>query len=267
MDTKEEDANLLHEAVMPLNPPFARVEAPEMVRPVVGPNQSKIVGLPEDQIPPREKLRQFGVKSLSDAELLAIMLRTGIKGKNVIELAREMLRDNDFAMLNNLSLGYMKSHFKGIGEVKAIQILAAIEFGVRRQSAITSKPKKIITAEDIVNCIFDFAADLNEEHCWAIYMRQNHTMIGRPIEVAAGGWTSVVVDVRTIMREALGRNAPCVAIAHNHPSGNNTPSDGDRHVTRRMREAARTLDIQFLDHVIITNNPKLYYSFMEQGEI
>lgn len=217
------------------------------------------------ELRPREKLKNQGPAALTNPELLAIMLRTGTQGKNAIDLAIEMLEcDKKEISLNDMSVAQMQQKFKGIGEVKAIQILAAIEFGARRQKA-RNKEQKIMRADDIVNLLYDRVANLDEERCWAIYMRQNHKVIGEPMEISSGGWSAVVVDVRPIIREALIRKATCVAIAHNHPSGNNTPSESDRNVTRRMRDAARALDIQFVDHVILTYDPKLYFSFAEQG--
>lgn len=216
---------------------------------------------------PREKLKRLGVRELKNEELLAIMIGSGIPGKNVIELAREMLDDQmgSLMQLSGLSLKEMTDRFKGLGEVKAMQILAALELG-RRHNFERKNPKKIMSSQDIRDLLFLKAEDLQIEKFWCIFLRNNNTIIGYR-EITTGGLAGVAVDVRVVLREALLCSATGIVMVHNHPSGTNKPSFEDKELTTHIERACRTMDIRLVDHLILTSDDRAYYSFHESGEL
>lgn len=219
----------------------------------------------ESELQPREKLKHYGVRSLTDAELLAIMLRSGIQGKNVLELSSEIMQwaSGRWGTLINLTLDDMVRQFKGLGEVKAMQMIAALEVG-RRRSIEFSNPEKIKDSRDVVNALFRFLADLDVESFWCIYVSNSNTIIATQ-KVSTGGMTGVAVDVRVVIRQALGYNATGIVLAHNHPSGNVRPSEQDVKLTEKISNAATLFDIRVLDHVILSSDPNKYFSFIENG--
>lgn len=216
---------------------------------------------------PRERLKRLGVSELKNEELLAIMIGSGIPGKNVIELAKEML-DSQMGSLRNLSgmtLKEMTDRFKGLGEVKAMHILAALELG-RRHNFERRNPKKISSSQDIKDLLFLKTEDLQVEKFWCIFLRNNNTIIGYK-ELATGGLAGVAVDVRIILKEALLCSATGIVLVHNHPSGSNNPSREDRELTMKVDRCCATMDIRLVDHLILTSDDRIYYSFHESGEI
>ena len=217
------------------------------------------------ELQPREKLKTHGVQSLTDAELLAILLKTGIQGKNVLELSEEIMSwaSGRWSTLTNLTLTDMNRQFKGMGDVKAMQLIAALEVG-RRRSVETQNVTKIKDRTDIVNALYRYMADLTIEHFWCIYLSNANNIIAMQ-KVAEGGISGVSVDVRVIMRQALGYNATGIVLAHNHPSGSCKPSRMDIDITKKVQEAAETLDIRLIDHVIITSSLDTSFSFYENG--
>lgn len=217
------------------------------------------------ELQPREKLKTHGVQSLTDAELLAILLKTGIQGKNVLELSEEIMNwaSGRWSTLTNLTLTDMNRQFKGMGDVKAMQLIAALEVG-RRRSVETQNVTKIKDRTDIVNALYRYMADLTIEHFWCIYLTNANSIIAMQ-KVAEGGISGVSVDVRVIMRQALGYNATGIVLAHNHPSGSCKPSRLDIDITKKVHEAAETLDIRLIDHVILTSSLDTSYSFYENG--
>ena len=214
---------------------------------------------------PREKLRDLGAEMLSDAELLAILIGSGSTKETAVELMKRILNTCN----NNLNtLGKKTIHelcaFNGIGEAKAITILAACELGKRRQREKAEERPDMGSATAIYNYMHPRMQDLDVEEAWALLMNQNYKLI-RAVKISHGGISETAVDVRIIMREAILANATVLAICHNHPSGNNQPSIDDDRLTKRMKQACETMRIYFLDHVIVTDGR--YYSYNEQGRI
>lgn len=220
---------------------------------------------PEDK--PREKLDRLGARALTDAELLAIMLGSGTKGKNVVALSNELLDyvNGDLSRLSELTVHDMCNHFQGIGEVKAQQIVATLEFG-RRRSETKGKDTVIRSSSDIVDLMYGKLADNNIEEFWVILLNRRNKVIGTMC-LAQGGVSGVLVDVRVVMKAAIERLASALIICHNHPSGSARPSAQDRDITRKIGQAAQVMDISLLDHVIITPDKDLSYSFADNGEI
>ncbi len=214
---------------------------------------------------PREKLRDKGAETLSKAELLAILIGSGTPKKTAVELMQEVL-DSCGGNLN--TLGKMTVHdlmrFDGIGEAKAITILAACEFGKRRQSEKAADRENLDSAEAVYNYMHDRLQDKEVEEAWCLMMNRNFKLI-RDYRLSQGGLTETAVDVRLIIREAVLCNATVLALCHNHPSGNTTPSRNDDDITLRVKTACETMRIHFLDHVIVTDGD--YYSYRDNGRL
>lgn len=214
---------------------------------------------------PREKLMKFGAEALSNAELLAILIGNGSTKETAVDLMKRLLNDcdNNLSKLSKMSLGQLMD-YNGIGEAKAITILAACELGRRRESSAMPERKVFKTALDIYKYLSPRMRDLDVEESFVILMNQAYKEL-KTMRLSHGGITETAVDVRLIMKEALLSNATVVALAHNHPSGNTSPSKDDDMLTRKIAEACRTMRLYFLDHVIITDGD--YYSYREQGKI
>ena len=218
---------------------------------------------PDDQ--PREKMIAKGKAALSDSELLAILLRTGKEGQSAVELARALLDsvDNNLISLSNLSLNDLMRH-KGIGEAKAITIMAALELGRRRRAAEVDKPMEINNSRTSFELFLPYIDDPRQEHFLVMYLNQGNYML--KVEcVSNGGITRSIVDPKIIFKGALDCNATAVIVCHNHPSGNPRPSEDDRLVTKKLVAAGKLLDINVVDHIIIAN--ERYYSFLDNGEM
>ncbi len=214
---------------------------------------------------PRERLMMHGADALSSAELLAILIGSGSKDETAVDLMKRLLNDcdNNLAKLSKMSLDQLMT-YNGIGEAKAITILAACELGRRRESSAMPERMSFRTALDIYKHLSPRMRDLDVEESFVILMNQAYKEI-KTVRLSHGGITETAVDVRLIMKEALLSNATVVALAHNHPSGNTTPSKDDDALTRKISEACRTMRLHFLDHVIITDGN--YYSYREQGKL
>ena len=223
--------------------------------------------LSEDERP-REKIKLHGVETLTDAELLAVMLGSGTKDKNVVELSREILDfvGGDLDQLARLTLHEFQSQFKGIGEAKAMHILATLEFGRRRNAAKRGEDDSIRTSKDIVRLMHPVISDMPVEAFWVILLNRRNKVIGREC-VALGGVSAVLVDMRLLLKPAITRLASSIILCHNHPSGTASPSSEDRALTRRAASAAELIDIRLLDHVIITSDSEQFYSFADHGEL
>ena len=213
---------------------------------------------------PREKMANLGAESLSNAELLAILIGSGSSKESAVDLMKRILSDCN----NNLNtLGKMTIHelcqYNGIGEAKAISILAACELGKRRQMESPEERLDLGTATRIYNHMHPKMQDLDVEEFWVLLMNQHYRLI-KMVRISHGGITETAVDVRIIMREAVLANCTVLAVCHNHPSGNLSPSKQDEELTRTIRRACEAMRIHFLDHVIITDGH--YYSFHEQGK-
>jgi len=214
---------------------------------------------------PRERLMMHGAHALSSAELLAILIGSGNKDETAVDLMKRLLKDcdNNLAKLSKMSIDQLMT-YNGIGEAKAITILAACELGRRREAAAMPERKKFATAQDIYSHLWSRMRDLDVEESYVILMNQAFREI-KTIRLSHGGITETAVDVRLIMKEALLANATTIALAHNHPSGNVHPSRDDERLTRKVSEACDTMRLHLLDHVIITDGN--YYSFREQGKL
>ncbi len=214
---------------------------------------------------PRERLRDLGPQVLSDAELLAILIGSGTPKESAVDLMKRLLADCN----NNLNTLGKKSirelcEYNGIGEAKAITILAACELGKRRQQETPEERPDLGTATRIYNHMHPVLQDLDVEEFWVLLMNQNYRLI-KKLRIAHGGITEVSVDVRIIMREAILANATILAVCHNHPSGSLRPSQQDNLLTESIHRACNTMRIHFLDHIIITDGH--YYSYHEAGRV
>ncbi len=218
---------------------------------------------PEDQ--PRERLRDLGPQALSDAELLAILVGSGTPGESAVGLMKRLLNDcnNNLNTLGKMTIRELMQ-YKGIGEAKAITILAACELGKRRQMESPEERPDLGTATRIYNYMHPVMQDLDVEEFWILMMNQNHRLIKKQ-RISHGGITEVSVDVRIIMREAILANTTILAVCHNHPSGSLHPSEQDNTLTQNIKQACQLMRIHFLDHIIITDG--CYYSYREQGRI
>ena len=214
---------------------------------------------------PREKLRDKGPQALSNAELLAILIGSGTPGVNAVELMQTVLNGSN----NNLNTLGKKTirdlcEFKGIGEAKAITILAACELGKRRQMESAEERPDIGTATRIYNLMHPVLQDLDVEEFWLLLMNQNYRLI-KKVRISHGGISEVSVDVRIIIREAVLSNATILAICHNHPSGSLKPSKADDQLTLTIKRACDVMRLHLLDHVIVTDGQ--YFSYHEQGKL
>ncbi len=212
---------------------------------------------------PREKLMRQGAEALSDAELLAILVGSGSTKETAVELMKRVLSecDNNLNTLGKMTIGEL-CKYNGIGEAKAITIIAACELGKRRQHEKVKERKKISTSQDIYEYMHPMMQDLNTEEAWVLLMNQNFKLI-KSARISRGGITETSVDVRIIIKEAVLANATVIALCHNHPSGNIEPSAEDNRITEKVRMACKTMRLHFLDHVIVTDGG--YYSFHDNG--
>lgn len=212
---------------------------------------------------PREKLIQKGRDSLSNSELLAIIIGSGSKSKSAVTLSKEILEtcDQSLSQLNRLSFQQLKN-FKGIGSAKAIHIIAALELGNRKQNEEARSTKIIKNSKDSYNILRYNLQDLQTEESWVLYLNRAHAVIyiGR---ISSGGINNTVIDVRLVYAKALELKASSLILAHNHPSGNLNPSEADKELTKKVKMAGEHLDIKLIDHLIITE--KAYFSFCDAG--
>ena len=214
---------------------------------------------------PREKLRDKGPQALSNAELLAILIGSGTPGMSAVDLMQDILRDcnNNLNTLGKMTIRQL-CDYKGIGEAKAISILAACELGKRRQMETPEERPDLGTATLIYNHMRPILQDEDVEEFWILLMNQNYRLI-KKVRISRGGISEVSVDVRIIIREAVLANATIMAVCHNHPSGSLRPSNMDNDLTYAIQKACSLMRIHFLDHVIITDGA--YYSYHEKGRI
>lgn len=214
---------------------------------------------------PREKLMAHGAETLSNAELLAILVGSGNTKESAVDLMKRVLNDcdNNLATLSKMSLDQLMT-YRGIGEAKAITILAACELGKRREQAGKPERKVLDSAEAIYEYLWPKMRDLDVEESYIILMNQAFKEI-KTVRLSHGGITETAVDVRLIIKEALMVNATVVVLVHNHPSGNLKPSRSDDQLTKAVKDACSTMRIHLSDHVIITDGD--YYSYREQGKI
>ena len=230
------------------------------------PDKLNIKDLDEDDRP-RERAMKHGIRSLSTAELLAILIGSGSPGENAVDLMKRVLAEHHqrLSELSRCSISQL-CRFHGIGPAKALTIAAACELGRRRKEedeAGEERPR-ISGARDAYHYIYPHLCDLPVEECWAIWLNQAGRVIGRT-RVGQGGMTATVVDVRCVLREALLQQATSFILVHNHPSGNIRPGTEDDRLTRRLKEAAALMDLRLLDHLVFTESA--YYSYSDEGRL
>lgn len=212
---------------------------------------------------PREKLMLLGKDALSDAELLSILIRTGTASQNALEVARSVLilGNNNLADLSRLTVEDL-SKVNGLGKVKAVTIIAALELGRRRRTAESSNIQKIKASIDAVEIFRPHLADLSHEEFWILLLNRANNIIGKK-NISRGGLSGTLVDPKIIFKESIEARASGIILCHNHPSGNNRPSDADIRLTQKIKEGGQHLEISILDHIIIAGSS--FYSFADEG--
>jgi len=214
---------------------------------------------------PREKYAKNGAVALSDAELIAILLRTGNSAESAVDLAKKLLAvsGNSLNTLSDMSLREL-SQIKGIGQAKAIALLTAFELGKRIRAEKVEESLQILHSRDVVNLMQDKIAHLDHEEFWAIYLNQANRIL-HTCNISRGGISSTGVDTRIIMQEAVLNKATQIILCHNHPSGSVRPSRADIQLTEKLHHAAELMDLILVDHIII--HKERYYSFVEEGRL
>lgn len=214
---------------------------------------------------PREKLLLKGKHSLTDVELIAILISTGNAGETAVDLARRILSDNsnDLSLLGRINVQELQK-FKGIGEAKAVSIVAALELGRRRKESKEVKREKVTSSREAVNLMQPMLGDLLHEEFWVIFLNRANCIIGKQ-QISIGGMSGTVADPRMIFKAALDQKAVSIILCHNHPSGNNQPSAADVQLTKNISEGGKVLEITVLDHIIVTQHG--FYSFADEGLI
>ncbi|MBP9016314.1 MAG: DNA repair protein RadC [Paludibacteraceae bacterium] len=214
---------------------------------------------------PREKMLRKGIQSLSDAELLAILIRSGSKNETVVELSRRILHEchDNLNELAQLSVLDFCRRFKGIGEAKAITVIAALELGKRRKTHETLERKKITSSKDLMELFEPLLIDLPHEEFWVAFINSGNRVI-ETYRLTQGGSKQTVVDIPMLLKLALTKSAHALAVAHNHPSGQNHPSHEDEAITKKIKTGCDAVGIAFLDHIIIARGK--CYSFFDDGK-
>lgn len=212
---------------------------------------------------PREKLMTLGARSLSDAELLAILIRSGSSKESALDLAKRILAKtgNDLHRLSALGVTELTEH-KGMGEAKALAIVAAMELGRRRRSADAPERPSITSSAAAFELIRSKLTDLQHEEFWLLLLDRGNRLLEQ-LPVSSGGMHGTVADPKVIFKKALDRRASCLVLCHNHPSGQLRPSEEDIALTRKLIEGARLLDIAVQDHLIVSSSG--YFSFADNG--
>jgi len=212
---------------------------------------------------PREKMLQKGYTALSDAELIAILIQSGTREKSAVDLAREILQmgNHNLSKLGKLSIKDFQK-IKGIGEARAITLVSALELGRRRQLSEGMEQKELSSSKAAADILIPLMGDLPQEKFCVLCLSNSNKLIHYEF-VSTGGVTQTVVDAKIIFKTALQHLASRLIIAHNHPSGNLTPSKADRDVTEKLINGAKLLDLQIIDHLIIAD--KQYLSFADEG--
>lgn len=212
---------------------------------------------------PREKLIGKGRTAVTDAELIAILIGSGNKDETAVELSKRILNkvSNNLNELSKLSVNDLMQ-FKGIGEAKAISIVSALELGRRRKETENVKREKITSSKVAYDLMKPVFWDLPHEEFWLLLLNRSNHVIKKEL-VSRGGVAGTVVDAKIIFKVAVENLASSIMLFHNHPSGNLTPSDADKHITKNIKEAGKVLEIQLLDHIIVSDVS--YYSFNDEG--
>jgi DNA repair protein RadC len=203
-----------------------------------------------------------GKSALSDAELIAILIGSGNRNESAVDLSKRILGsvDNNLNALGKLSISQLMN-FKGIGEAKAISIIAAMELGRRRRGEDVVELTKITSSKVVFEIMQPIIGELPHEEFWILYLNNSNKVISKS-QLSKGGITGTLVDVRLVFKTALEMGATSLILCHNHPSGALTPSDADKQITRKLKEAGNSLEIKVLDHLIVTENH--YFSFVDE---
>ena len=214
---------------------------------------------------PREKLMAHGAAALSDSELLGILIGSGSTKESAVALMQRILKDcdNNLNTLGKMSL-YELMQYKGIGEAKAITIIAACELGKRRQATNAAERPDMGSAQAVYDYMHPKMQDLDTEEAWVLLMNQRFHLV-KAVRLSHGGLSETAVDVRIVMREAILAGATVLTLCHNHPSGNCRPSGDDDRLTQKIRKACETMRIYMADHIIVTDG--CYYSYAEEGRL
>ena len=212
---------------------------------------------------PREKLMLKAKSALSDAELIAILIGSGSRNESAVDLSKRILAsvNNNLNALGKLSISQL-TNFKGIGEAKAISIIAALELGRRRRSEDAVALTKITSSKTIFEIMQPIIGELPHEEFWIVYLNNSNKVISKS-QLSKGGITGTLVDVRLVFKMALEMGATGLILCHNHPSGTLIPSDADKQITKKLKIAGDSLEIKVLDHLIVTEAN--YFSFVDEG--
>lgn len=213
---------------------------------------------------PREKLALKGKAALSDAELIAILLRTGVRGSSALDIAKKLLQKvgGNLNELGKLTVTDLKKMEKGLGDTKATTIVAALELGRRRQASEIREKPVIRTSSDTFEYIYPEIADSQHEIFYVLYLNRSNRVISHRL-ISTGGIAGTVVDIKIVLKHAIELLASSIIAVHNHPSGNIKPSQADIDLTKKLKEAGKTLDILLFDHLIVGD--KTYFSFSNEG--
>lgn len=212
---------------------------------------------------PREKLLLKGKNALSNAELIAILIRSGSRDESAVALSKRILASVEIN-LNELGKLSVKDlmEFKGIGEAKALTIIAALELGRRRRGEEALEKKKITSSSSVFELMQPIIGELPHEEFWIVYLNNSNKVLQK-LQLSKGGITGTLVDVRLVLKTALQIGAVGLILTHNHPSGTLVPSQADKNITQKLKIASESMDIKVLDHLIITE--KAYFSFADEN--
>jgi len=212
---------------------------------------------------PREKLMLKGKSALSDAELIAILIGSGSRNESAVDLSKRILASvaHNLNSLGKLSMAQLME-FKGIGEAKAISIIAAMELGRRRRAEEAVELTKVTSSKTVFEIMQPIIGELPHEEFWILYLNNSNKVIFKA-QISIGGITGTIVDVRLVFKMALEKGATALILCHNHPSGTLIPSDADKQITKKLKLAGDSLDVKVLDHLIVTETK--YFSFVDEG--
>ena len=227
------------------------------------PNQYQSIKFWAEDDRPREKLLLKGKSVLSDAELVAILIGSGTRDLSAVDLAKQILNGvgNNLNELGKQNVSDL-CKFKGIGEAKAVSIITALELGLRRRVAGALVRNKISSSKDVYEIMLPHIGDLMHEEFWVLFLSNSNHVLSKS-QVSKGGITGTLADVRTIYRNAITNNCTSIVACHNHPSGQLKPSEADKRLTQKIREAGVLLNVKLLDHVIVSE--KGFYSFADNS--
>ncbi len=214
---------------------------------------------------PREKLLKKGLSSLSDAELIALLIGSGTRNESAVELAKKVLKNanNNLNELGKLEIKDLQKN-KGIGEAKAITITAALELGRRRKLGNIIDKQKISSSTDVFELFQPLLGDLPYEEFWILLLNRSNKIIDR-FKISQGGISGTVIDSRLILKTAIEKLASSIILCHNHPSGNKMPSEADDSITKKLIDGGKLFDISVLDHIIIADT--LFFSYADEGKL